>query len=163
MRKLGNAMLVLGFLIVICSLAPYLMRDLLPSGGSDRQQTSHYLFLAGLAIVFIGQTVRSLQDAGEGSADLKTQFDLKFVLLWIFPSVALMAALVAWDGPFTRNAANWNFRLNALVIIMGAVAFRYKLSRFRRLAKNPSPSQPTDGPRLCERGFEAIWAIRPLR
>jgi uncharacterized membrane protein YhaH (DUF805 family) len=143
MRTTGNAILAIGLIIIAYStLAFFIWHDLPPNGGSDGRQSSFYLFLLGQGVAYIGTTVRTLHDTGIESAELKTQFSLRFVLLWVIPSVAIIATLIAWDGPSDQQFFNWYFRLLASVIVIGAVASRYSLSRFRRLAERPSSTPP---------------------
>ncbi len=59
------------------------------------------------------------------------QFDLRLILFWIMPWVAVTAATLAWRGPYASEFLNQHARWTLTVVEAGLWACLYLSARLR--------------------------------
>jgi hypothetical protein len=74
------------------------------------------------------------------------QINLRTILLWVVPYVAIAAAILGWNGAFKESFLNENAKAVALTILTQFWCSMYMGSRFRAAYRNRSTDEPPTAP-----------------
>lgn len=103
--------------------------------------------ISAVATLFIFYvTWRAIRVLPKTHGQSGVQINLRTILWWVVPYVAIAAAIVGWNGAFKESFLNENAKAVALTILTQFWCSMYMGSRFRAAYRNHSTDEPPTAP-----------------
>ena len=109
--------------------------------------------ISAVSVLFIfyvtWKAIRALPNTHRQSGK---QFSLRTILWWVVPYVAIVAAIMGWNGSYEEDFLNANVKASSLTILTQFWLGMYMASRFRAASRNRSTDElPVAQPHALDR------------